>query len=95
MTEHDLIRLLTFMAGLTLSLIGVCRINALMGGRRLFRYAYIGVTVGAAGMVLGAVWPQHASDWHGVVLLVSVLALLWDTRSRWREGPPVDSGSSL
>lgn len=95
MTEADLIKLLELAAGLALSLIGVCRINAMHRARPAFALAYVGLTIGSAGMALGSIWPAHESEWHQALLLVSVLVLLWDTRSRWREGPPIDSGSSL
>ena len=61
--------------------------------RPLFAAAYIGLTVGAAGLALGAMRPQDASEWHQALLLISVLVLLWDTRGRWSAGPPADTGS--
>lgn len=93
MTEADFLRLLELAAGIALSLIGVCRINQMQMARPLFAAAYIGLTIGAAGLALGALWPPHASEWHQALLLVSVLVLLWDTRSRWHGGPPADTGS--
>lgn len=93
MSEPEFLRLVELAAGIALSLIGVCRINQMRLARPTFALAYVGITVAAAGLALGALRPQDASEWHQTLLLVSTLVLLWDTRGRWHAGPPADSGS--
>ena len=92
-SEENLIAAMQLLAGVTLAAIGICRINRMLQARWSFRVAYIGITVAAIGLAIASVAPANASPWQPALLLVSVALLLIDTRNRWADGPPADSGS--